>query len=129
MFFLFFKRERKKMFSLRCYQGSPHHKNVEIGKFEPSMENEFCHVHYIKTKLDDNIDSLQIYPYNPSKECFYNLLTGYILFVYIKTSGEWELSAQTSFKDDYLYFKPCPNTTIIMCILAKSKEEAEIHLK
>jgi hypothetical protein len=102
----------------------PLNTNTEVGPFTPTL-NAYCHVYHVTKEFPSNV-TLQIYPFNARKECFYTLPPFYHLLVYCKSKNNtWICNAEVSTNDSYIYFKAPLDTAAIYCIVAKNKAEAD----
>lgn len=114
------------MYSLRMFLSEPLQTNVEIGKFTMLEGNPTCHVCHVEDVAIPESATLQLYPGNAQKDCFYSIEPDSQLYVF---TDNGEFKGRVMLKDEYLYFKINVECIAIYVIVCKSKTEAEARFR
>jgi hypothetical protein len=70
--------------------------------------------------------TLQLYPGNARKDCFYTLDPGMQICVYVRNeAGAYTYKGVTSMKDDYVYFKANDDSVAVYAVVCQNKLEAD----
>lgn len=113
------------MYSLRMFLPEPQQTNVEIGKFIPLEGFVDCHVCHVLGVEIPEIATLQLYPGNAKKDCFYSIQPDSQLYVY---DDERNFKGRVTLNDEYLYFKATANCVAIYVFSCKGKADADALL-
>ena len=112
------------------FVSEPQQTNVEVGQFAPVHDTPQCYVYNVAAAQIPPAATLQIYPGNPKKECFYRIDPGSQLHVYVRNADNvCEAKGHVSLNDEYVYFKTKSDSISIYVIVCRDKLEADALIK